>query len=42
MSALQFDVDLEWRADRQFGEITAGEARACVSDPRMMGGTRSV
>jgi peroxiredoxin-like protein len=39
MSALQFDVDLEWRADQRSGEITAGEARACVSEPRAMGGT---
>lgn len=39
MSALQFDVDLEWRADQRFGEITAGEARACVSEPRVLGGT---
>ena len=39
MSALQFDVDLEWRADQRFGEITAGEAHACVSEPRVMGGT---
>jgi peroxiredoxin-like protein len=39
MSTLQFDVDLEWRADQKFGEITAGEARTCVSEPRVMGGT---
>ena len=39
MSALQFDVDLEWRADQKFGEITVGDARACVSEPRVMGGT---
>jgi peroxiredoxin-like protein len=39
MSTLQFDVDLEWRADRRFGEITAGEAHICVSAPRVMGGT---
>ena len=39
MSALQFDVDLEWRADQRFGEITVGETRACVSEPRVMGGT---
>jgi peroxiredoxin-like protein len=39
MSALQFDVDLEWRADQRFGEITVGEARICVSEPRVMGGT---
>jgi hypothetical protein len=39
MSALQFDVDLEWRADQRFGEITAGETHACVSEPRVMGGT---
>ena len=39
MSALQFDVDLEWRADQRFGEITAREARARVSEPRVMGGT---
>ena len=39
MSALQFDIDLEWRADQRFGEITAGEARARVSETRMMGGT---
>ena len=38
MSALQFDVDLEWRADQRFGEITAGEMHACVSEPRVMGG----
>lgn len=39
MSAPQFAVDLEWRADQRFGEITAGEARACVSEPRVTGGT---
>ena len=39
MSALQFDVDLEWRADQRFGEITVGEARTCVSEPRVIGGT---
>jgi peroxiredoxin-like protein len=39
MSALQFDVDLDWRADRRFGEVTAGKARARVSEPRVMGGT---
>ena len=39
MSALQFDVDLEWRADQKFGEITIGDVRACVSEPRVMGGT---
>ena len=39
MSALQFDVDLEWRADQRFGEVTVGEARAYVSEPRVMGGT---
>ena len=39
MSALQFDVDLEWRADQRFGEITVGEAHTCVSEPRVMGGT---
>jgi peroxiredoxin-like protein len=39
MSALQFDVDLEWRADQRFGEITVGEARSFVSEPRVMGGT---
>jgi len=39
MSTLQFDVDLEWRADQKFGEITVGEARTCVSEPRVMGGT---
>jgi peroxiredoxin-like protein len=38
MSVLHFDVDLEWRADRVFGEITAGEAHACVSEPRALGG----
>jgi peroxiredoxin-like protein len=38
MSALRFDVDLEWRADQRFGEITAGEMHACVSEPRVMGG----
>ena len=25
MSTLQFDVDLEWRADQKFGEITVGK-----------------
>ena len=39
MSTLQFDVDLEWRADQKFGEITVGKARTCVSEPRVMGGT---
>ena len=39
MRTLQFDVDLEWRADQKFGEITVGEARTCVSEPRVMGGT---
>lgn len=39
MSALQFDVDLEWRANQKFGEITIGDVRACVSEPRVMGGT---
>ena len=39
MSTLQFDVDLEWRSDQKFGEITVGEARTCVSEPRVMGGT---
>lgn len=39
MSALQFDVDLEWRADQRFGEVTAGDARTYVSEPRAMGGT---
>jgi peroxiredoxin-like protein len=39
MSALQFAVDLEWRADQRFGEITVGETHACVSEPRVMGGT---
>jgi peroxiredoxin-like protein len=39
MSALHFDVDLEWRANQRFGEITAGKAHACVSEPRVMGGT---
>ena len=39
MSALKFDVDLEWRADQKFGEITVGQARTCVSEPRVMGGT---
>jgi peroxiredoxin-like protein len=39
MSTLQFDVDLEWRANQKFGEITVGEARTCVSEPRVMGGT---
>jgi len=39
MSALQFDVDLEWRADQRFGEVTVGEARTCVSEPRVMGRT---
>jgi peroxiredoxin-like protein len=32
MSALQFDVDLEWRAGQRFGEITVGEAHTCVSE----------
>jgi len=39
MSALQFDVDLEWRADQRFGEITVGEARTCVSGRHAIGGT---
>ncbi len=39
MSALQFDVDLEWRADQRFGEITVGETRSFISEPRVMGGT---
>jgi peroxiredoxin-like protein len=39
MSALQFDVDLEWPADQKFGEIAIGDVRACVSEPRVMGGT---
>ena len=39
MSALQFDVDLEWRADQRFGEVTVGEARTCISEPRVMAGT---
>ena len=39
MSALQFDVDLEWRAGQRFGEITVGEAHTCVSEPSVMGGT---
>jgi peroxiredoxin-like protein len=39
MTALQFDVDLEWRADQRFGEVTVGEARTCISEPRVMGGT---
>jgi peroxiredoxin-like protein len=39
MSALQFDVDLEWRADQKFGEITIGDVHAYVSEPRVMGGT---
>jgi osmotically inducible protein OsmC len=39
MSELQFDVDLEWRADQKFGEITVGDARTPVSEPRVMGGT---
>src|SRR5205085_8489463 len=39
MSALQFDVDLEWRADQRFGEVTVGEARTYVPEPRVMGGT---
>jgi peroxiredoxin-like protein len=41
MSVLQFDVDLEWRADQKFGEITIGDVRACVSEPRVMGGTEA-
>src|SRR4051812_12215412 len=39
MSALQFEVDLEWRADQKFGEIAAGDVHMCVSEPRVMGGT---
>jgi len=39
MSELQFDIDLEWRADQRFGEVTVGEARTYVSEPRVMGGT---
>jgi peroxiredoxin-like protein len=38
MGTLQFDVDLQWPADQEFGEITVREARACVSEPRVMGG----
>jgi peroxiredoxin-like protein len=37
MSTLQFDVDLEWPANQKFGEITVGEARTCVSKPRVVG-----
>ncbi len=39
MSALQFDVDLEWRANQKFGEMTVGHVRTCVSEPRVMDGT---
>jgi hypothetical protein len=39
MSALRFDVDLEWRADQIVGEITVGGVRTTVSEPRLMGGT---
>jgi peroxiredoxin-like protein len=39
MSALQFDIDLEWRSDQRYGEITAGDVRTRVSEPRVMGGT---
>jgi peroxiredoxin-like protein len=39
VSALQFDVALEWHTAQRFGEITAGETHACVSEPRVMGGT---
>jgi hypothetical protein len=39
MSTLQFDVDLEWRADQRFGENMVGEAHTCVSEPSVMGGT---
>lgn len=39
MSVLQFDVDLEWRVNQRAGEITVGEARSPVSQPRVMGGT---
>src|SRR5580704_14431783 len=39
MSALRFDVDLEWRADQIVGEITVGGVRTTVSEPRVMGGT---
>jgi peroxiredoxin-like protein len=39
MSALQFDVNLEWRTDQRFGEVTVGEARTYISEPRVMGGT---
>jgi len=39
MSALQFDIGLEWRSDQRYGEITVGDARIRVSEPRVMGGT---
>jgi peroxiredoxin-like protein len=39
MSALRFDVDLEWQADQIVGEITVGRVRTTVSEPRVMGGT---
>ena len=39
MSALRFDVDLEWRVDQRFGEITVGETRTCVSGRHAIGGT---
>jgi peroxiredoxin-like protein len=31
-------LDLEWRADQRFGEVTVGEAHICVSEPRVMVG----
>ena len=30
MSALRFDVDLEWRADQIVGEITVGGVRTAI------------
>lgn len=39
MSALRFGVNLVWRSDQRAGEITVGEARTPVSEPRVMGGT---
>jgi peroxiredoxin-like protein len=41
MSALRFDVDLEWRVDQRFGEITVGETRTCVSGRHAIGGTEA-
>jgi peroxiredoxin-like protein len=39
MTALRFDVDLEWQANPILGEITVGGVRTTVSEPRVMGGT---